>query len=93
MIHGVPAVAQWGSAASWEPWDTGSMPRLAQWVKDLALQKLWLRMKRLGSDPWPRHSMCHGAAKRKNKIVNHCIVHVSHILYIINITQKVQSKK
>ena len=43
------------------------VPRLAQWIKDLALLQLWLR---LGSDPWPRnsiweHHMPWGGWKRK----------------------------
>ena len=51
---------------SLECWETGSITYLAQWVKDLALPKsqcrlrLWLR-----SDPWPRNSICHGAAPPK----------------------------
>ena len=33
-----------GSAASLECQDTGLIPALAQWVKDLALPQLWLRL-------------------------------------------------
>ena len=36
----------------------------ASWVGDLALLQLRLQMW-LGSDPWPRNSMCHRAAKKK----------------------------
>ena len=42
-----------GLVASLEPWDTGLIPDLAQWVKDLALLHLQLK-----SDPyatgWPK---------------------------------------
>ena len=40
----------------------GSIPGLAQCVKDLALPRLWLRY-----DPWPRSSISHGVAKKKKK--------------------------
>ena len=44
----------------------GSEPGPAQWVKDLALLQLWCRSQlQLRSDPWPRNSMCHGAAKKR----------------------------
>ena len=65
-----------GSAASWECWDAVSIPSLAQWVKVLVLPQLWLKSQlRLRYDPWPRNSICHGAAKkkkpeeRKNKLI------------------------
>ena len=46
----------------------GSILGPAQWVKDLALLKLWLRSRLwLGSDPWPRGSICLRAAKKKCK--------------------------
>ena len=41
-----------GSAVSWEHWDTSSIPSLAQWVKDLELLQLHLRLRlQLTSDP------------------------------------------
>ena len=43
-------------------------PQPAQWVKDLVVLQLWCRSQlQLGSDPWPRNSMCPGAAKKGSK--------------------------
>ena len=58
-----------GLAVSWECWDAGLIPSQAQWVKDLGLLQLWLRLQLwFRSDPWPRDSICHGVAKKgKNK--------------------------
>ena len=35
--------------------EAGSIPVLAQWVKDLALMQLWCRLQlQLPFDPWPQ---------------------------------------
>ena len=55
------------STASWEHWDTGSIPGPAQWVKDLALLQLHLQLRLtllLRYDPWPGSSIYHGVAKK-----------------------------
>ena len=51
---------------SWERWDAGLIPSPAQWVKDLVLLQLGLRVQlQLGSDP--RSSICGGVAEKKKK--------------------------
>ena len=58
-------------AASWELWDTGSIPSPAQWVNHSAWIQLWLRSQLwLGSDPWLRNSICHEVAKKEKKKKN-----------------------
>ena len=64
---GVPSVAQWDRQCLCSSRDTGSIPGLAQWVKDPALLRSWHRSQLwLGFDSWPRNSLCHGAAEREN---------------------------
>ena len=70
LINGRILCDATGSAAFLEPWDTGSIPGLAQWVKALALLPLCCSQLWLGSDPWPRNSVCCRAAKKKKKKVN-----------------------
>ena len=54
-----------GSEASWEHWDTGLIPRPAQWVT-YTLGPALLQL-RLGSDPRARNSICLGVAKKERK--------------------------
>ena len=57
-----------GLAVSRECWDSGSIPSLAQWVKDPMLLQLWLGSQlQLGSDPWPRNAPCAKNLKKKRK--------------------------
>ena len=57
-----------GSAVSWERWDVGSIPGLAQWIGDLVLSQLWHRLQpQLGSNPSPRYSICCREATKKKK--------------------------
>ena len=57
-----------GSAVSREHWDVGSISGPAQWIKDLVLLQLWLRLQlKLGSDPWTGNSICLQVAKKRKK--------------------------
>ena len=57
-----------GLAVSWEHWDKGWIPSLAQWVKDLELPQLQVKLQLwLRSDPWPGNSICQRVAKKKKK--------------------------
>ena len=57
-----------GLGASWECWDTGSIPSLAQWVKDLAFLQLQLKSQLwLRPDFWPRNFLRHRVSKKRRK--------------------------
>ena len=54
------------SSISGASWDEGSIPGLAQWIKDSTLLQLQCRSQlQLRSDSWLENSICHGAAKKE----------------------------
>ena len=56
-------MAQWNRC-----WDAGSIPGPAQWVEDVALPQLWLRLQlQLRSDPWPGTPYVMGQPKMGGK--------------------------
>ena len=55
-----------GSVASWEPWDTGSIPSLEQWVKDPTLHSSSLGCK-CGLDLIPGLGTPYAEGQRKKK--------------------------
>ena len=63
-----PRSSRWGKAGSvlsWAHRDAASIPSLAQRVKDLSSPPL-----QLGSDAWPRSSICYGVAKKEKNILS-----------------------
>ena len=51
-------------------WDAGCTPGPAEWVKDLALLKLQLRLYlQLRSGPWPGNATCLGVVKEDGRKV------------------------
>ena len=57
-----------GLVVSWEHWDTGLIPSLAQWIKDPGLLQLQLRLQLwLRSDPWPKNYTCCRVTKKEKK--------------------------
>ena len=56
------------SAVSLQCWVAGSIPSLAQWVRDLALPQLWHRWKLLlGSPAWELHMLWGDWKEKKRK--------------------------
>ena len=58
------------SMVSWEHWDIGAIPGLAQGVKDPALLQVQISSHlQLGFDPWPGElHMLWGGQKREKKV-------------------------
>ena len=68
--HQKPSTFTTGSVTSWERWDAGLIPGLAQWIKDPELLPLRSRSQlQLGSNPWPGelHMPWSGQKRKKEK--------------------------
>ena len=70
-FHGTPAVAQRDPRCLWSTGTQIQFPAQHSGLKDLVLLQLQHRSKlRLRSDPWPKNSIHHGAARIKKKQTN-----------------------
>ena len=68
-LRGVPAVEQWDWQHLGSTETQVQSPAQHSGLLDPAVPWLWLRSQLwLGSDPWPRNSICHRAAKRKKRM-------------------------
>ena len=75
---GVSAVVLWVNDLACLCGGAGSIPRLVQWVKDLALLQLWHRLQLwLGFSPWPENfQMLWRWPKKKKKGLFKSYVHL-----------------
>ena len=66
-------MAQWVNDLACICGGMGSIPGLAQWVKDLTLMRLWRRLQLwLGFDPWPGNfHMAWGWLKKKKSTMKY----------------------
>ena len=71
-IYGSSHYSAMGSVVSLQHQDTGSFSAWHSGLKDPTLPKLSHRWQlRLGSDPWPRHSICRRVAINKYLCITH----------------------
>ena len=64
--QGVSAVVQW--VRTWQCEHVGSIPSLAQWVKDLAVLQMYHRLQlQLRFDPWPVNTFAMGKEKKRER--------------------------
>ena len=73
-----------GSVVSLQRQDTGLIPSLVQWVKDPKLPQRQCRSHlQLRSDPWPRNSICYGAAMKKMRKLKNKTCPQTDILFVL----------